>query len=113
MTPYRRPNTPQEIAYNNLFTKERVIIERCFGQLKRRFPILNHVRVKLDKVPAITISCAVLHNIAKYLRDPNHFEGDEGNQIDEFEDDLEEGNLRRLGQRKRDDIKEVIYNLRL
>lgn len=33
MVPFRNPNTPQEHAYNNLFTKERVIIERCFGQL--------------------------------------------------------------------------------
>lgn len=72
MTPYREPNTPQKEAYNALLKKERVIIERCFGQLKRRFPVLNHVRTKLYKVPAVIISCAVLHNIAKYLKDPDH-----------------------------------------
>nr|CAH7735452.1 unnamed protein product [Callosobruchus chinensis] len=35
MVRFRKPNTPAEHAYNNLFTKERVIIERCFGQLKQ------------------------------------------------------------------------------
>nr|CAI5824804.1 unnamed protein product [Callosobruchus analis] len=40
MTPYRNPETHEVIAFNALFTKERVIIERHFVQLKRRFPIL-------------------------------------------------------------------------
>nr|CAH7733030.1 unnamed protein product [Callosobruchus chinensis] len=35
MVPFRNPNTPAEHAYNSLFTKERVIIERCFGELKQ------------------------------------------------------------------------------
>nr|CAH7715388.1 unnamed protein product [Callosobruchus chinensis] len=35
MVPFGNPNTLAEHAYNNLFTKERVIIERCFGQLKQ------------------------------------------------------------------------------
>ena len=40
MTPYVPAATPQETTYNRIHTRERVIIERCFGQLKRRFPIL-------------------------------------------------------------------------
>nr|CAH7730408.1 unnamed protein product [Callosobruchus chinensis] len=33
---FRNLNTPAEHAYNNLLTKERVIIiERCFGQVKQ------------------------------------------------------------------------------
>nr|CAH7737563.1 unnamed protein product [Callosobruchus chinensis] len=35
MVPFRNPNTIAEHVYNNLFTKERVIIERCFVQLKQ------------------------------------------------------------------------------
>nr|CAI5868571.1 unnamed protein product [Callosobruchus analis] len=34
MTSYRNPETREVIAFNTLFTKERVIIKRCFGQLK-------------------------------------------------------------------------------
>lgn len=40
MTPYKNPTTPQQISFNKVFTYERVIVERVFGQLKRRFPIL-------------------------------------------------------------------------
>jgi hypothetical protein len=39
MTPFKNPQIPEERAYNKLFTKERVIIERCFEQLKQRFPV--------------------------------------------------------------------------
>nr|CAI5869962.1 unnamed protein product [Callosobruchus analis] len=71
MTPYRNLVTREETAFNTPFTKERVIIERCFGQLKRRYPILQYmVRVKLDSVVSVIISCAVLHNISKYLNGP-------------------------------------------
>nr|CAI5852724.1 unnamed protein product [Callosobruchus analis] len=46
-TPYRNPETREEIAFSTLFTKERMI-KRRFGQLKRRFPILKYmVRMKL------------------------------------------------------------------
>jgi hypothetical protein len=37
LTPYRNPATSEEIAYNNLFKGERVIIERCFGQVNSLF----------------------------------------------------------------------------
>ncbi|XP_030762186.1 putative nuclease HARBI1 [Sitophilus oryzae] len=37
ITPFRNPNNALERAYNRLLKKERVIIERCLGQLKRRF----------------------------------------------------------------------------
>ncbi|KAK9687900.1 DDE superfamily endonuclease [Popillia japonica] len=70
LTPYRNPTTPQEIAYNTLHKRERVIIERCFGQLKRRFPVLQHqIRLSIDKIPSVIVSAVVLHNVAKYLND--------------------------------------------
>ncbi|KAK4877272.1 hypothetical protein RN001_009778 [Aquatica leii] len=52
--------------------KERVIIKRCFGQLKRRFPILQYVcRVKLEFVPKIIVARIALHNILKTIGDPD------------------------------------------
>lgn len=56
--------------FNKIYSAERVMIERVFGQTKIRFPILaNLCRVKLDKLPKIVVACAVLHNIAKYILD--------------------------------------------
>ncbi|CAH2008615.1 unnamed protein product [Acanthoscelides obtectus] len=37
MTPFRNPTPGAEINDNKLLKQERVIIERCFGKLKRRF----------------------------------------------------------------------------
>ncbi|CAH1987848.1 unnamed protein product [Acanthoscelides obtectus] len=51
MTPFRNPTPGAEINYNKLLKQERVIIKRCFGQVKRRFPVLQYVcRVKLENV---------------------------------------------------------------
>nr|CAI5833687.1 unnamed protein product [Callosobruchus analis] len=79
MTPYRNPETREEVAFNVLFTKDRDIIERCFGQLKRRFPILQYmVRVKLGRVvSAIPID--------EQEDDINHEEGKEYNSENEDE----------------------------
>ena len=70
ITPFENPNTPEAVHFNKVYAKDRVIIERCFGQLKRRFPILQYkVRVQLKNVSKIIISCVVLHNVAKFLND--------------------------------------------
>lgn len=70
ITPFKPPRTHQERQFNLIHARERVVIERCFGQLKRRFPILgNCVRVALNNIPQVVVSCAVLHNIAKNLKD--------------------------------------------
>ncbi|CAH1976560.1 unnamed protein product [Acanthoscelides obtectus] len=72
MTPFRNPTPGAEINYNKLLKQERVIIERCFGQLKCRFPILQYVcRAKWENVPKISIACIVLHNAVKSLGDPD------------------------------------------
>ncbi|CAH1967270.1 unnamed protein product [Acanthoscelides obtectus] len=68
MTSFRIAETAEQRSYNRLFTRERVIIERCSGQLKQRFPILhNKIRVDTEKVPSL--SCFILHNVAKHLND--------------------------------------------
>ena len=65
MTPLRNPQTAQERRYNLSHARTRNVIERLFGVLKRRFPILQEtMRNKLENVYPIIIAIAVLHNIA-------------------------------------------------
>lgn len=69
LTPYRNTHSAQELNYNRIHTKERVVIERAFGQLKARFPILKGpIRLKTERIPTIIVACFVLHNVAKYLQ---------------------------------------------
>lgn len=72
LTPYKNPTTPHEIEYNRVHKRERSKIERCFGLLKRRFPMLQYmVRIKLDRVCRFILSAFVLHNVAKHVQDPD------------------------------------------
>ncbi|CAH1974140.1 unnamed protein product [Acanthoscelides obtectus] len=102
MTLFRNPTPGAEINYNKLLKQERVIIERCFGQLKRRFNILQYIcRVKLENVPKIIIACIVLHNIAKSLGDPDFKLVEQDPDEDEGNHENEELPLRQLGQQIR------------
>ncbi|KAJ4428991.1 hypothetical protein ANN_25987 [Periplaneta americana] len=110
------PHGPEEREYNILLKKERVIIERCFGQLKRRFPCLNYLRVDLTKVPSVIISCALLHNVAKYLKDPLHEEKYEGYEDDDLDvedgqdgQDVDAAEMRRRGLHRREEIMNIIH----
>lgn len=111
MTPFQgRLNAEQEI-FNKQLAKERVVIERVFGQIKKRFPILgNLVRVKLDKVAKIVVACAVLHNIGKTIND--NYEVEEIEILDEIENDEElqeaDREVRRRGEEKRNEIMNVL-----
>ena len=70
MTPWKSTDSQEKRRYNEIFCKERVIIERCFGQLKCRFPkLLYKVRAHAANIPSIIVSCVILHNIAKYVKD--------------------------------------------
>lgn len=120
MTPFKNPTADKEKYYNKIHAQERVIIERCFGQLKRRFPILKYgVRTSLGKVPQIILICFVLHNVAKHLKD-NDFNGDDEDNGDdcevyENEDDdnyANEANLRREGVEKRMQIVNLLFRMR-
>ncbi|XP_065078038.1 putative nuclease HARBI1 [Ochlerotatus camptorhynchus] len=82
MKPYRDPVTSSQKMLNVIHTRERVIIERVFGQVKQRFPILqSKVRVKTEKNPRMIAACFILHNAAKYLNDRD-FELDETTTYD-------------------------------
>lgn len=111
MTPFTNPTPGAELKFNQLLKRERVTIERCFGQLKRRFPILQYVcRVKLQKVPKVIVTCIVLHNVAKTLGDPD-WEPQEVMNDDEDDDHLDQiGPLRQQGQEIRRNLSLIINN---
>ena len=74
-SPYRArrgvPFTPAQVHYNELLARERLIIERSFGILKRRFAILQHpLRVKPERRPILIMACLILHNVSIHLNDP-------------------------------------------
>ena len=63
--PYSNPNE-QQMSFNYLHSKMRVIVENCFGLLKGKWKILGTtIRFKklIKKVVDITRACMVLHNI--------------------------------------------------
>lgn len=110
LTPFDEPRNARERNYNSTHAQERVIIERVFGQMKRRFPILSsQVRIAVKNVPNLVISCAVLHNVAKHLNDPWEVEDGIENGVAEenvplYNLDRNEVINRRRGQQKRLEI---------
>ena len=77
-TPYKFNNAndllPHCRLYNKLFCKERVIVERCFGQVERRFPLIaGRMRLNLNNIPPTVVACMILHNCAKFRRDTGDF----------------------------------------
>lgn len=117
VTPFKNPQNRNEQLFNITHSKERVIIERVFGQLKQRFPILGHkVKTSLSKVPKIIVCCAVLHNISKHLRDEFEFALDEMDnpELDlehpDVCDETENNNIRQRGTEKRQAILETMFN---
>ncbi|XP_047106771.1 putative nuclease HARBI1 [Schistocerca piceifrons] len=111
MTPFQNPETPDERAYNRLHSKERVIIEWCFGQVKRRFPILqNKIRLAQTKIPSVIIACFVLHNVAKHLGDEDFEAPSDDNNLPVLGEE-EAANVRVRGTNRRREIVNVIRQL--
>lgn len=112
MKTYKNPTNDNERAFNRLIKKERCIIERMFGQLKQRFPILqNKIRIATERIPLVITACFILHNVAKFLNDPD-FECEAPLQENEQEEDLnEDGSLLRRGQARRNQIAITIAGL--
>lgn len=112
MTVFRNPVTDAQKSYNKLHKIERSIIERMFGQVKQRFPILqNKMRMATERVPSMIVACFILHNVAKFLNDPEFEEEqpihqDEGN-VEHFADN----NLYRRGEARRNQIATTIAGL--
>lgn len=118
ITPFKPPRDAVQRAFNLTHARERVIVERIFGQLKQRFPIVgNCVRVALDRVPKVIVTCAVLHNVAKHLNDPFDYVIENvrhDNEVivdaeDEADDGQDENRLtKRLGEQKRQNMMDFI-----
>ena len=67
LTPLRAVHNQAEDLYNESLIRTRNTVERCFGVLKRRFPVLAMgIRVKITTVQSIIVATAVLHNIALF-----------------------------------------------
>ena len=65
----RQPTTPQEL-FNYRHSSMRMVIERCFGVLKARFPILTKMHsFSISRQQLIVTTCCALHNfICMYNR---------------------------------------------
>ena len=117
MVPYPNPVTHEARSFNSLLSRERVLIEQVFGEIKKRFPIVgNVVRVKTQKVPRLFIACCVLHNVSKFLKDDSIEENDQDPDGDDAGDDEEredaaDVNVRRAGQRKRDQLSRIVAGM--
>lgn len=102
MVPYRNESTAQERRFNYKQSATRMAIEKCFGQIKRRFPILkNGLRFKRVKDSAKCIlACFILQNLC-IKNFEEEFEGDNLNKIQrnikEIDDlaDSDEGRIKR------------------
>lgn len=72
ITPILNPTNEVEHVFNESQIRTRNPIERLFSVLKRRFPILSlGIRVSLETAKTIIIACAVLHNIALNMNEPD------------------------------------------
>lgn len=84
LMPLINPNIPAEECYNETQIRTRNIIERFFGVIKRRFPVLSlGMRLKLETVQDVIVATAVLHNLTR-----NQNEEDPPVLIDVVEDDV-------------------------
>ncbi|XP_020272456.1 putative nuclease HARBI1 [Asparagus officinalis] len=66
---YRGQNIPPQGSrelFNYLHSSLRNVIERCFGVLKKRFPILRDMpSYSLKKQKYIALACCVIHNVIR------------------------------------------------
>lgn len=59
-------------AYNRSIIATRYVVERQYGVLKRRFLVLAYgMRVKIETVQKIFLTCTILHNIAIDQSEPD------------------------------------------
>lgn len=77
-----------ETLYNAAHIQTRNSIERLFGVLKRRFPVLAYgIRLNCQTTLTVIVAAAVLHNIACEMNEeetPNDINVDEVNYLIEM-----------------------------
>jgi len=65
VTPFINPQNQIENVYNESIIRTRNPVERSYGVLKRRFPVLSFgLRLKLQTTQAVIVACCVMHNLA-------------------------------------------------
>ena len=71
LTPYKNPSNSSQVRYNKRHSSTRMAIEKAYGQLKRRFPLLKN-GLKFRKI-ADSANCVVvavcLYNFCKAHQD--------------------------------------------
>ena len=70
MTPYSNPSNHSQKRYNKRHSQTRMFIEKAFGVLKRRFPLLKHgVKMRKGEDNCMLILAAfVLHNMIIHFK---------------------------------------------
>ncbi|CAL5333481.1 unnamed protein product [Camellia sinensis] len=85
----RRYHGPQEL-FNHRHSSLRNVIERTFGVLKQRFPLLRHMpRYDMVRQGPIVMACCVLHNWIRTVQEQDEF-FDAEESSDEDEDGVED-----------------------
>ena len=84
MTPFADPGTPAERRFNASHAQVRNCIERAFGVLKQRWPVIKGT-VNLDLPATINVitACFVLHNMLLGLGDRVDEDRDSGMEAGE------------------------------
>ncbi|KAL4721215.1 hypothetical protein ACJJTC_019540 [Scirpophaga incertulas] len=66
LTPYLNPITRGQQKYNDAHIKTRNVVERQYGVLKRRFPVLAvGIRLRLETAIRVMLAYCVLHRVAQ------------------------------------------------
>ncbi|XP_028099316.1 uncharacterized protein LOC114298876 [Camellia sinensis] len=86
----RHYHGPKEL-FNHGHSSLRNVIERTFGVLKQRFPLLRHMpQYDMVRQGLIVMACCVLHNwIQKVQEHDEFFDAEESSDEDEDEDEYE------------------------
>ncbi|CAI0433703.1 unnamed protein product, partial [Linum tenue] len=89
------PRTRKQL-FNYYHSSLRNVIERCFGVLKARFPILKHMPpFALKKQAHIVLACCVIHNFIRiHSGDDTLFEGAQNYCTGENANGVQEGQER-------------------
>lgn len=70
LTPFLNPATEGQNKYNKAHIKTRNVVERQYGVLKRRFPVLAvGIRLKLETAINVILACCILHNLCILKRE--------------------------------------------
>ncbi|CAH1976000.1 unnamed protein product [Acanthoscelides obtectus] len=108
MTPFLSPQTIGQQNYNRAHIATRNTVERQYGVLKRRFPVLaTGLRLKLENSINVILACSVLHNICI---DKN--EDVPPVEVENIENDIQNGQMERNIQNGQNNLsRDILYGV--